>query len=455
MINQTKQPTEPSKTSNACQVHVRKRSKLAEFFEHLLHLDEPEVSELNNNALKHSASKSMSQLEHGQHQIVPQTQPATAKSELNGTLSLGQKLLMFLHLKEKTGDLDVSISEDELNILRDRLPLIHNREDLSFKLKYHFCSSKIIGKGAFGVVRLASANNCTELVKKYAVKELRKRRKQESCMQYLMKLVNEFRIAIQMDHQNVVHTVDFVMIGDRWYEVMEYCIGGDLFAAIQRGQMTQDEIDCCFRQMVEGVRYLHERGVSHRDLKPENMLIDASGNIKITDFGVSETFYDKEPVEPLKAQEGPIHKLKGLCGSCPYIAPEEFTGAEYDGRLVDVWSLGIIYYVMVFRGVPWEMAHPKNELFKHFLEVGFDGFESFNRLPTRARHILRRILEPDPAKRATIEEICSDDWFQRIRTCTGGSATPMNEKTFSYNCDSDHDDHPNPIHYHCLENKKI
>ena len=450
--NESTKSVKPS--SPGCQVHARKRSKLAEFFDHLLHLDEHETVELSKKASKHSASKSLSQLD--QHQTVPQCQPASAKPpEESTTLSLGQKLLNFLHLKEKTGDLDVSISEEELSILRDRLPLIHNREDLSFKLKYHFCSSKIIGKGAFGVVRLASANNCGELVKKYAVKELRKKRKQESCVEYLMKLVNEFRIAIQMDHRNVVHTVDFVMIGDRWYEVMEYCAGGDLFAAIQRGQMTQDEIDCCFRQMVEGVRYLHNRGVSHRDLKPENMLIDAAGNIKITDFGVSETFYDSDPVEPLKAQEGPIHKLKGLCGSCPYIAPEEFTGAEYDGRLVDVWSLGIIYYVMVFHGVPWEMAHPKNELFKHFLEVGFDGFESFNRLPTRARHILRRILEPDPAKRATIEEIWSDEWFQRIRTCNNSdTSAPVSEKTFSYNCDSDHDDHPRPIHHHCLENKK-
>ncbi len=449
MIENTEQNKIVTSGGTACPVHARKRSKLAEFFDHLLHLDEPEVNELSKKVTKHSASKSM--MTHlDQPQTVPQSQPATAKVEdgrESSFFSLGQRLLNFLHLNQKTGDLDVSITEEELGILRDRLPLIHNREDLSFKLKYHFCSSKVIGKGAFGVVRLASANNCGELVKKYAVKELRKKRKQESCVEYLMKLINEFRIAIQMDHPNVVHTVDFVMIGDRWYEVMEYCIGGDLFAVIQRGQMTQDEIDCCFRQMVEGVRYLHNRGVSHRDLKPENMLIDAEGHIRITDFGVSETFYDKEPVEPLKAQEGPIHKLKGLCGSCPYIAPEEFTGAEYDGRLVDVWSLGIIYYVMVFRGVPWEMAHSKNELFKHFLEVGFDGFESFNRLPTRARHILRRILEPDPAKRATIEEIWSDEWFQRIRTCHSGSHAKVSEKTFTYNSDSDHDD----VHHHCLE----
>lgn len=398
----------------------------------------------------------MSLLQAAKEQVEQQAQPASAKQleeEPTLNLSLGEKILSFLHLKEKAGDLDVSITEEELQILRDRLPLIHDRNDLSFKLKYHFLGSKIIGKGASGVVRLATANGSE--AKKFAVKELRRKRKQESCTEYLMKLINEFRIAIQMDHQNVVHTLDFVMIGDKWFEVMEYCVGGDLFAAIQRGSMTQDEIDCCFKQMVQGVRYLHDRGVSHRDLKPENMLIDAQGNIKITDFGVSETFYDNTPsVEPLKANERAIHKLKGLCGSCPYIAPEEFTSEEYDGRLVDVWSLGIIYYVMVFRGVPWEMAHPKNELFQQFLTSGFDGFEPFSRLSSRTRHILRRILEPNPAERATIEEICADDWFQRIRTCNNQNTESVSEKTFSYNCDSDHDDHPNPIHHHCLEKRK-
>lgn len=423
-----------------CKVHSRKRSKLAEFFDHLLHLDEPVSHE--------SSSKN-----HARQTLPQSTQMGNKIGTEEPTLSLGQKLLNIFNLKEKNGDLDVSISEEELAFLRERIPLIHDRADLSFKLKYHFCGSRIIGKGASGVVRLASANDSKE-VKLFAVKELRKRRKQESCRKYLMKMLHEFRIAIRMDHQNVVRTVDFVMIGEKWFEVMEYCVGGDLFAAIQRGQMTQDEIDCCFKQMVEGVRYLHQQGVSHRDLKPENMLIDADGHIKITDFGVSETFCNSGETEPLKAQDGAIHKLKGLCGSCPYIAPEEFTCAEYDGRQVDVWSLGIIYYVMTFRGVPWEMAHPKNELYQQFLKVGFDGFESFSRLPTRARHILRRIFQPNPTERATIEDICADEWFQKIRTCTQSSIGHERKKSFSYNSDSDHDDHPTPIHRHCLNVKK-
>lgn len=385
---------------------------------------------------------------------VPDTPKEASTEGGSSTVNVAQRILEFLHLRDRDDNdsLHVDIAEEELRMLCAAFPVIQSRLDLSFRHKYHFVGSKIIGRGASGIVRLATFNCDGHGDRRLAVKELRKRRKQESGVDYLKKLIHEFRIAEQMRHDNVVNTMDFVMIGDRWLEVMEYCVGGDLFSAIQRGHMTQDEIDCCFRQMVEGVRYLHSVGVSHRDLKPENMLIAADGRIKITDFGVSEVFCDSESggVSPLKEAERTVHKLRGLCGSCPYIAPEEFTGQEYDGRLVDVWSLGIIYYAMVFHGVPWEMADAKNAHFQQFLERGFDDFECFGRLPARPRALMRRILEPNPAKRITVDEICADDWFQRIRLCTGRLAETASVPafTFSYNSDSDHDDHPHPVHHH-------
>lgn len=481
--------------------HERKRSKFGEFFQHLLHFEPDDTTEKSAKK-KHSHAKSHSQSNTAtfiDSKAMPKSAPETPKcaDEPNQQpiTKLTHKLLEFLHIKDKDPDaLDVVISESDLEELRASLPLIQSRADLSFKSKYHFVGTKIIGKGASGVVRLATTNDHEGMPRMFAVKELRKRKRQETEMDYLKKLIHEFRIAIRMHHANVVSTIDFVMLGERWYEVMEYCEGGDLFAAIQRGKMNQDEVDCCFKQIVEGVRYLHSMGVSHRDLKPENILIDGKGRIKITDFGVSETFYDSDkkhhphdesesssnsnssmslsdssveassesdlsPVEPR------IHKLRGVFGSWPYIAPEEFTGQEYDGRLIDVWALGIIYYAMIFRGVPWEMANSNSSNFKLFLEVGFDGYEPFNRLPSRPRAMLRQILQIDPVKRLSIADICADEWFQRIKICGGslpvvevtneGSEKPSNgssshrrQNSYSYNCDTDHDDCPNPIHHH-------
>ncbi len=90
-----------------------------------------------------------------------------------------------------------------------------------------------------------------------------------------------------------------------------------------------------FKQIVAGVSYLHAMGVAHRDLKPENLLLDGTGKVlKITDFGVSQVFRD-----PFCTSS---RKLKGCCGSGPFIAPEEYLSVEYDPELVDVWAIGII-----------------------------------------------------------------------------------------------------------------
>lgn len=470
--------TPPSEEVIKSAGHERKKSKIFVILNQLLHPDHEMEKTAHTTSqatgkIKHYQSKSLSALPTSSTKKTSSdfvsTQIPTPKPQIKMT----QKILEFLHLKEKDGcgeELDVDISEDELEMLRETVPIIHDRHDLSFKLKYHFVGSKIIGKGASGVVRLAAGNVNSQENQRYAVKELRKRKKQESCGEYLKKLVREFRIAMLMRHENVVNTIDFVMIGDKWYEVMEYCSGGDLFAAIQKGKMEINEINCCFKQMVRGVKYLHEMGVSHRDLKPENLLIDAQGRIKITDFGVSEVFCDLEwflgDVPSLKEKKTssaesvieaqvleeeitkPVHKLKGLCGSCPYIAPEEFTCQEYDGRLVDVWSLGIIYYAMVFHCVPWEMAHPKNPNFKQYIEEGFEAFEPFSRLPSKPRALLKKILQADPAKRATIDDILNDDWFKEIKTCCDSETllSPKDDsnsapETFSYNCPDEEDAH--------------
>jgi len=147
--------------------------------------------------------------------------------------------------------------------------------------------------------------------------EFRKRRKNETEKEYVKKLTSEFCISSTLHHINVVETVDLVQDeAKHWCEVMEYCPGGDLYAAIKRGGMSQGEVECCFKQTLNGISYLHSMGVAHRDIKPENLLLDATGHIKITDFGVSDVFR--------MCWEKSTHYSKGLCGSEPYIAPEQF-----------------------------------------------------------------------------------------------------------------------------------
>jgi len=177
--------------------------------------------------------------------------------------------------------------------------------------------------------------------------------------------------------------------------------------------MSRVEIDCCFKQLMNGVAYLHSMGVAHRDIKPENLLLDGQGRLKITDFGVSDVFrmcWEKNP-----------HLSKGLCGSEPYIAPEEFLNKEYDARRVDIWACGIVYYCMVYQGIPFRAATSKDANFQHFLDMrAINSYEPFEKLPFGARQLMKKILDPNPETRITIEGVLEDEWFKSIETCIHG-----------------------------------
>ncbi|KAF9134722.1 serine/threonine-protein kinase HAL4/sat4 [Mortierella sp. 14UC] len=286
------------------------------------------------------------------------------------------------------------------------------KPDCTLLKKYGICDKGNIGQGATAVVRLA--HKIEESEKLFAVKEFRKRRKDETEKEYVKKLMSEFCISSTLHHENVVETVDLVQDEHQhWCEVMEYCSGGDLYNAIKQGHMSRIEIDCCFKQLMNGVAYLHSMGVAHRDIKPENLLLDSKGRLKIADFGVSDVFrmcWEKTP-----------HLSKGLCGSEPYIAPEEFKSKEYDARRVDIWACGIVYYCMVYQGIPFRAATSQDPNYQHFLTMReVNNYEPFEKLPVGCRKLMKRILDPNPETRITIEEILEDEWFKSIESCVHG-----------------------------------
>lgn len=304
----------------------------------------------------------------------------------------------------------IHLDESALKLLKENVPEVTEPSDVTFSTKYRFVNSKIIGKGASGVVRLACRKDVKDAQLSnhtlLAVKEFRRRKRDESQHDYLRKITAEFCIATTMHHVNVVETVDMVHDKERWYEVMEYCPGGDLFNAIAHGELDEEQINSCFHELVDGVSYLHSLGVAHRDLKPENILVDQHGHARITDFGVSDVF--KVVWERLP------HKSRGICGSSPYIAPEEFGGEEYDAQKVDVWSLGIIYYAMIFHSIPWEEATKSDCQFADYLKSGPESFEPFQRLPKHSRDLLKGMLAVDPAGRMSIEEVRQSSWLRRV-----------------------------------------
>ena len=288
--------------------------------------------------------------------------------------------------------------------------------------KYGFCESKIIGKGATCNVRLVICRKNGDKDKVYAVKEFRKKKKSENQKQYMKRLTSEFCISSSLHHPHIIETVDLVVNLGLWCEVMEYCGGGSLFEVLKDRKLMLSEVNCCFKQLMEGVHYIHEMGVAHRDLKPENILFDANGQLKISDFGTSDVFKS--------AFEKSVHLSSGLCGSCkrfflfwltlllvPYIAPEEFEGKDYDAREVDIWSCGIIYYAMKYCGLPWHHAVNDDQRYHSFLRTRKGHFKPIDSLEEGCRDLLNSILEPNPKERFNSHNILQNCWFQLIPVC--------------------------------------
>ncbi|KAJ5081356.1 hypothetical protein NUU61_009620 [Penicillium alfredii] len=303
--------------------------------------------------------------------------------------------------------------------------------------KYGKCQ-EIVGRGAFGIVRIShkvdpADSKCEQL---YAVKEFR-RRPQETAKKYQKRLTSEFCISSSLRHPNVIHTLDLLQDAKGDYcEVMEYCAGGDLYTLVlAAGKLEVAEADCFFKQLMRGVEYMHEMGVAHRDLKPENLLLTTRGALKITDFGNGECFR--------MAWEKEAHMTAGLCGSAPYIAPEEYVEKEFDPRAVDLWATGVIYMAMRTGRHLWRVARrDEDEFYQRYLdgrkhEDGYAPIETLHRVRTahfqpaiagqtlipsqaRCRNVIYSILDPNPSRRINASQVLKSEWVRQIKLCKAG-----------------------------------
>jgi len=132
-------------------------------------------------------------------------------------------------------------------------------------------------------------------------------------------------------------------------KVMEYA-PYDLFSVVMSGKMTRPEVYCVFRQICDGVEYLHELGLAHRDLKLDNCVMSTDNVVKLIDFGTATVFH----------YPGKTHTpATGIVGSDPYLAPEVLSNNPYDPRKTDVWSVAIIFMCMLLRRFPWKIPDAK------------------------------------------------------------------------------------------------
>ncbi|CAH2320218.1 serine threonine- kinase SIK3 isoform X1 [Pelobates cultripes] len=248
---------------------------------------------------------------------------------------------------------------------------------------------RTIGKGNFAVVKLA-----THIVTraKVAIKIIDKTKLDE---ENLKKIFREVQIMKMLCHPHIIRLYQVMETERMIYLVTEYASGGEIFDhLVAHGRMAEKEARKKFKQIVAAVHFCHCRNIVHRDLKAENLLLDANLNIKIADFGFSNRFT-------------PGQLLKTWCGSPPYAAPELFEGKEYDGPKVDIWSLGVVLYVLVCGALPFDGSTLQN-LRARVLSGKF-------RIPffmsTECEHLIRHMLVLEPSKRLSMEQICKHKWM--------------------------------------------
>ncbi|KAK6460689.1 kinase-like domain-containing protein [Scheffersomyces coipomensis] len=269
--------------------------------------------------------------------------------------------------------------------------------------------SETIGQGAFATVKKAIERSTG---KSFAVKIINRRKALNTTGGGALEGVDrELSILRELDHPNIVALKAFYEDMDNYYIVMELVPGGDLMDFVAaNGAIGEEATQVITKQILEGIKYVHEKGISHRDLKPDNILImqDDPILVKITDFGLAK-FSDNSTF------------MKTFCGTLAYVAPEIITG-KYEqttdngkrnySSLVDLWSLGCLVYVLLTSHLPFN-GKTQAQMFQK-IKLG-----EFHEAPLNSYHIshegrdfLRQCLQVNPRLRITADEALNHDWIQ-------------------------------------------
>uniref|UniRef100_A0A0E0LDB9 non-specific serine/threonine protein kinase n=1 Tax=Oryza punctata TaxID=4537 RepID=A0A0E0LDB9_ORYPU len=234
---------------------------------------------------------------------------------------------------------------------------------------------RTIGQGTFAKVKFAVDADTGAAV---AMKVLDK----DTILNHRMlhQIKREISIMKIVRHPNIVRLNEVLAGKTKIYIILELITGGELFDKIARqGKLRENEARKYFQQLIDAIDYCHSKGVYHRDLKPENLLLDSHGNLKVSDFGLST------------------------------LAQKVLSNNGYDGSAADVWSCGVILYVLMAGYLPFE----ENDLPTLYDKITAGQFSCPYWFSPGATSLIHRILDPNPKTRITIEQIREDTWFKK------------------------------------------
>eukprot|EP01018_Ginkgo_biloba_P016953 Gb_16900 [translate_table: standard] len=253
---------------------------------------------------------------------------------------------------------------------------------------------RLLGQGTFAKVYYARNLKTGESV---AIKVIDKTKIEKGGMMDQIK--REISIMKLVRHPNIAKLYEVMASKSRVYFVLEYVRGGELFHKVAKGKLREETARRYFQQMISAVDFCHSRGVYHRDLKPENLLVDGQGSLKVSDFGLSA-------LPQQFRQDGLLHTT---CGTPAYVAPEVILRKGYDGAGADVWSCGVILFVLMAGYLPFHDAN----LMAMYKKVYKGEFKCPPWFSPDVRRILSRLLDPNPRTRITIARLLEIPWFKK------------------------------------------
>lgn len=209
----------------------------------------------------------------------------------------------------------------------------------------------------------------------------------------------EISILRRVRHPNIVQLFEVMATKAKIYFVMEYVRGGELFNKVAKGRLKEEVARKYFQQLISAVAFCHARGVYHRDLKPENLLLDENGDLKVSDFGLSA-------VSDQIRQDGLFHTF---CGTPAYVAPEVLGRKGYDAAKVDIWSCGVILFVLMAGYLPFQ----DQNIMAMYKKIYKGEFRCPRWFSPELIRLSNKLLDTNPETRITIPEIMENRWFKK------------------------------------------